>query len=105
MNSNTLRDIARVLDVTHDGLRTLQTFVHVGGPKTDIALQAVDAGLTTLVDVIAGKTHPDVAAADINSLVERVKSSQTSLETGLADNNAAVDAEIDKKFDKDPTQP
>lgn len=83
----TVKDALKMADVAIDALSMIRGLTKVGGDKTASALAAVGAIVDTLQDGLAGKTSPEIIAAELDALIRRI-----------ADNDAAADAALDARF-------
>ncbi len=86
----TTEQYQRLSELTFDALEELQKRTHVGGDKAAAALALVRAGLGAILGAKSGAISLDELEAEIEKL-----------RTGVAGNDATIDAEADAKFRSD----
>jgi hypothetical protein len=79
----------RLSELGFDLIEEVQKRTNVGGDKAPAALALVRAALGALLDARAGTISLD----DLEAEIEKLRG-------GLAENDATINAEVDKLFDK-----
>lgn len=82
------RDALRMATVALDGLEMIARWVHLPVPAEQI-VTAIRAALTAIAEGTDGVTSPQVVLAQLESL-----------QTSLAANDVAADADLDRRFPK-----
>lgn len=87
------KDVLRTTMVVIDALDTLQMVARTYTDRPDDALQTIDVMIESLRDGLAGRTTPDVLAAEVRALLEQIANEHPTRPT------------LDSKFDPGGTDP
>jgi len=89
------KDVLKVTGTVVDSLDVIQGFTGVGGPGADAALAAIGKIVGMLQEGLAGKTSPEIVAADLREW----RAHLDVLTNAIDDKNAEIDERARHKFD------